>query len=281
MSVKGIKVIDCHHHVGLTAAVRREGQAEVADDTADFDKRELAVRLQTMDAMGTDQAILIPSHGYLRPNGQADTERMNNMIAAYRDRTPERFPAAVGIVEPLHGDVSIRELHRIKDELGLVGVSFHVRFQGVATNSAFVLKLAREMVKIGLVPYVHAAAASMDEDWWKVQDFADAVPDVPVIALDAFGTSERSWEALRVAKATPNIVFDTSTSPGLHYVLPVLDEVGPERIVFGTDLYSSSTPHGPSSRRNIIDQLSATDLVDDDAKRLIFGGNIKRLLGLS
>ena len=137
------------------------------------------------------------------------------------------------------------------------------------------------MAALGLVPFVHAADASRDEDWWKVQDFADAIPEVPVVALDAFTTSEKSWEALRVARQTPNLYFDTSVSSGLHFVLPVLNEVGPERIIFGTDQYSTITPPGPSSRRNIIDQLAATDRVGIEAKRAILGGNVRRLLDLA
>jgi predicted TIM-barrel fold metal-dependent hydrolase len=280
MTVQDISVIDCHHHVGSIAAVAA-GDATADEDSPAFQDAELRVRLDTMGELGVDQAVLIPGHGYLRPNGNADTIAVNDRIAAYRDRNPDRFPAALGVVEPLHGKESIRELHRIKDELGLAGVSFHARFQGVATNSGLVLTLAREMAALGLVPFVHAADASRDEDWWKVQDFADAIPEVPVVALDAFTTSEKSWEALRVARQTPNLYFDTSVSSGLHFVLPVLNEVGPERIIFGTDQYSAITPPGPSSRRNIIDQLAATDRVGIEAKRAILGGNVRRLLNLA
>jgi predicted TIM-barrel fold metal-dependent hydrolase len=280
MTVQDISVIDCHHHVGSIAAVAA-GDATADEDSPAFQDAELRVRLDTMGELGVDQAVLIPGHGYLRPNGNADTIAVNDRIAAYRDRNPDRFPAALGVVEPLHGKESIRELHRIKDELGLAGVSFHARFQGVATNSGLVLTLVREMAALGLVPFVHAADASRDEDWWKVQDFADAIPEVPVVALDAFTTSEKSWEALRVARQTPNLYFDTSVSSGLHFVLPVLNEVGPERIIFGTDQYSAITPPGPSSRRNIIDQLAATDRVGIEAKRAILGGNVRRLLNLA
>lgn len=282
MTVQGISVIDCHHHVGSVSAVAREVNGVGADESLEgFHRAEFQVRLQTMDELGVDQAILIPGHGYLRPNGNADTMAINNGIAEYRDRYPTRFPAALGVVEPLHGAESFRELHRIKDELGLVGVSFHARFQGVATNSGLLLSLAREISQLGLVPFVHAADASRDEDWWKLQDFADAIPDVSVVALDAFTSSEKSWEAVRVARQTPNLYFDTSVCAGLHFVLPVLEAAGPERIIFGTDQYSAATLPGPSSRRNVIDQLAATDRVDMDTKRAILGGNLRRLLKLA
>jgi predicted TIM-barrel fold metal-dependent hydrolase len=282
LTVQGYRVIDCHHHVGSVSAVAAEASGVAQDEQSEaFRQAEERVRLATMDDLGVDQAVLIPGHGYLRPRGNADTIAENNRIAAYRDRNPERFPAALGVVEPLHGPESFRELHRIKDELGLVGVSFHVRFQGVATNSGLVLALAREMAQLGLVPFVHAADACRDEDWWKIQDFADAIPDTPVLALDAFTSSEKAWEAARVARQTPNIYFDTSVCAGLHFVLPIVDAAGPERVIFGTDQYSAVTPPGPNARRNIIDQLAATDRVDGDTKQAILGGNLLRLLGLS
>ena len=281
MTVQGLHVIDCHHHVGSVSAVARDADQDAPDEESEeYQRTELAVRLQVMDELGVDQGILIPGHGYLRPNGNADTVRVNNEIAAYRDRSPDRFPAALGVVEPLHGRASFDELRRIKDELGLVGVSFHVRFQGVATNSGYVLALAREMARLELVPFVHAADASRDEDWWKVQDFADAIPDVPVLALDAFTSSEKAWEAVRVAQKTPNLYFDTSVCAGLHFVLPLINEVGADRVIFGTDQYSALSAPGPSSRRNIIDQLAATDRVDTETKQAIFSGNLQRLLRL-
>ena len=63
-----------------------------------------------------DQAIVIPSHAYLRPDGIADTRRVNDHIAAYREHDPKRFPAALGIVEPLYGARGLEEIDRLADE---------------------------------------------------------------------------------------------------------------------------------------------------------------------
>ncbi|MES2171653.1 MAG: amidohydrolase family protein [Actinomycetota bacterium] len=275
---EGIHVIDCHQHVGDIAAVARKGTPGA--ETENYQEAELEARLTTMATRGFDQAILLPGHGYLRPQGNVDTMRVNDELAAYRDRDPAHFPAALGVVEPLHGELSFQELHRIKDELGLAGVSFHARFQGVATNSRYVLDLAVEIGRLGLIPYVHAAAPSKDEDWWKIQEFAECIPDVPVVALDAFDSSEKSWEAVRVAVKTPNIYFDTSMCSSMQFVLPVIEEVGAERVIFGTDLYSSLTPNPPGAQRTIIDQIVDADYLTLEDKRNILGENIRRLLQL-
>src|SRR3954471_9904407 len=128
-------VFDVHHHVGR-AFDALGGELDSRDDgREEFAAFELADRLRIMDEGGVRQALVIPGHGYLRPNGLADTMRVNDEIAAYRDRTPDRFPVACGVVEPAYGPTSFAELERVRKELGLVAISFHTRFQGVSVDS--------------------------------------------------------------------------------------------------------------------------------------------------
>lgn len=117
-------IIDCHHHVGSVKDTLGLGPDEATG------AEELRARLDTMDRNGVSQAIVIPGHGYLRPHGVADTRAVNDAVAAYRDALPDRFPAAIGIVEPLYGPAGLDELTRIRDELGIVGASFHTRSRG-------------------------------------------------------------------------------------------------------------------------------------------------------
>jgi predicted TIM-barrel fold metal-dependent hydrolase len=269
-------VIDTHHHVGsleaLGLSVGTEGLSPEEVSQVEFE-----ARLATMDNTGVDQAIVIPGQGYLRPDGMADTRRINDGMAAYRDRRPDRFPAAVGVVEPLYGERGLEELDRIRDELGLVGVSFHTRFQGVATNSPLVVRLVRRMAELGLVPFVHAVAEVPDEALWKVQDLARAIPDTTMIVLDGFSSFERAGEVLPVALATPNLVFDTSLSHQAYGLERYVREVGAHRLVFGTDVYSHVTPH---RHNETLARVLAMD-VDDEARAAILAGNLRRILGLT
>jgi len=81
-----LRVIDVHQHVRLMPGSLGETLASP--------EIELKTRLVVMDRIGIDQAIVIPGHDYLRPNGLADTRAVNNAIAAYRRANPARFPAA-------------------------------------------------------------------------------------------------------------------------------------------------------------------------------------------
>jgi hypothetical protein len=143
------EVLDVHHHVGN--AFRALGGADDATpelDESEFERIELASRLEIMDQAAVQQAIVIPGHGYHRPNGIADTRA---------------------------------------EKLAVV---------------------------------------------------ARTIPETPVLALDGFGSYEATRECFFIAEVAPNIVFDTSLSYNFDFIEDFANRFGPDRVVFGTDLYS-------------------------------------------
>ena len=274
----GFEILDAHHHVG-NAFRALGGPIDSAPemDPDEYRNLELASRLEIMDREQVQQAIVIPGHGYLRSNGLADTMAENDAIAQYRDIRPDRFPAAVGIVEPRDGPASIAELDRCKHELGLVGISFHTRFQGVSLDSQWVLAYCAHMADIGLVPVLHAMDETPEESLWKLAVVARSIPDTPVLALDAFGSYEATRLCFFIAEIAPNIIFDTSLSYNFDFAEDFANRFGADRVVFGTDLYSH-----PVGRRisHILGQIKESALSEDD-KAAILAGNARRLFGLT
>ena len=101
MTIAGCTVIDCHHHVGsLEAQGFVFADVDAGQDPATV---ELERRLSAMERQGVDQAIVIPGHGYLRPDGVADTRRINDGVAAYRDGKARAEALAVEKLGPLAG----------------------------------------------------------------------------------------------------------------------------------------------------------------------------------
>jgi predicted TIM-barrel fold metal-dependent hydrolase len=261
------------------AQVSETGPQGLELDLTPFrDDSEMETRLAVMGANGVDQAIVIPTHEYLRPAGTADTRQINEAIAAYQKRDPAHFPAAVGIVEPLHGRHAYDELQHVRDELGLIGVSFHTRFQGVTTDSYLVRGLVERMAELELVPFIHAYAGSPDEAPWMVAELAKTMPEVTMLVLDGFSGLERSAkESSLAAAAAPNLVFDTSLAYSFDIVERFVANFGAERLVFGTDMYSPPLAY---RRSTVLDQLLDSGL-DDQQKQAVLSSNIARILRIN
>ena len=271
-------IIDCHHHYGSLQDSMGALPTALAPESLkpeDYDRIELETRLASMDAQGVRQAVVIGGHSYLRPDGLADTRRVNDGVAAYRDRLPERFPAAVGIVEPLYGEAGLPEIERARRELGLAGISFHVRFQGVSMDSPWVRRIVGEMLEFDLVPFLHAPWESPENALWKIETVAAAFPEAPMIVLDPFSSYEQTREAPYVAERCPNLIFDTSLAHSFGMVRPFIRNFGAERVVFGTDIYSL-VPHGS----HLLPEIISSDL-DEADKIAVLGGNLRRILGLA
>jgi len=271
------EVLDVHHHVGNAfRALGGDVDQKAGLTLEDYRRQELESRLEIMERGGVQQAVVIPGHGYERVNGIADTRAENDAIATYRDHLPERFPAAVGIVEPRDGEASLDELTRVRQELGLVGISLHTRFQGVSLDSRWIYVYCERMGELGLVPVIHAMDETPEEALWKLAQLARALPDLPILALDAFGSYESTRQCFFVADVAPNILFDTSLSYNFDFIEDFARRFGAERVVFGTDLYSH-----PVGRRisHILPQILESQLPDSD-KALILAGNARRLFGI-
>jgi predicted TIM-barrel fold metal-dependent hydrolase len=274
----GFDVFDVHHHVGRAFdALGGELADEERVDTEELARVELAARLRIMDEGGVHQALVIPGHGYLRPNGLADTCRVNDEIAAYRDATPDRFPAACGIVEPRDGAHAFAEIDRAQRELGLVALSFHTRFQGVSMDSRWILRYLERMGEVGLVPLMHAMDDTPEESLWKLASIARHLNDLTLVALDPFSGFEATRQCFHIAEVAPNVVFDTSLSYNFDFIEDFARQFGAHRVVFGTDLYSY-----PVGRRisHLLPQIVDSSLPRDD-KAAILGGNARRVLGIS
>jgi predicted TIM-barrel fold metal-dependent hydrolase len=270
-----LRIIDAHHHYLAPG----EGDAlfgeQAAMERTLYARRELDERLRAMDADGIEQAVIMPGHGYLRPNGIADARRINDGVAAYQRARPDRFPVALAVAEPLFGAASLAELDRTRDELGLAGVTFHARFQGVPTDHRLIVRLIERMVELDLVAFIHAGDSS-EEEMWRILNVARCVPEAKVVVLDVFDGLEKTNQALVCAELGQNLVFDTAGCADFEFVLRFCARYGAQRIVFGSNRYSSTTP---KRRRHILPDLIAADLPAED-KHAIAAGNITRIFGL-
>jgi hypothetical protein len=220
----------------MESLAKPEGDGGQSESKEEWARIERQVRADVMDEMGITRAVLLASASYLQPNGIADTRRTNDEIAAYCAADPGRFPVGIGTVEPLHGRAGVDEVRRIAD-LGLRGVCYHTRFQGVAIDSVWVRRHIEVMVELGLVPLIHINVDSSLESPILLLRLARDFPSVPMVAIDALSSYQHTIECELVAETCPDMLFETSQAHG-NVIATFVAAFGSERVVFGSDLYS-------------------------------------------
>ncbi|MCL8207335.1 MAG: amidohydrolase family protein [Actinomycetia bacterium] len=265
-----IRIVDVHHHVGVLSLSEVRGTK--VEPFAD-----LSSRLALMDEHGIAQACLFPANSYPQAQGILDTQRQNDYIAEYRARRPDRFPAACAVVEPLHGEAAVREVRRVFEELGVNGLVFHHRFQGGPINAANMYPILDAARGYHRPIFVHVIAESQLESPWRLEELADAYPDVTFVALDAFSSPSQSQWMSYIATKHANIYFETGamTSVGNRLAM-FLARHGSDRLIYGSDCYMTPRGYAVPHPKN---ELLALGLARDDLER-IFWRNAYRVLGL-
>jgi predicted TIM-barrel fold metal-dependent hydrolase len=269
---RGFDVIDVNHHLN---DVNHHLNTDVYDDVTSAyaegsnASMELNTRLATMDAQHVQGAVVIASSSYVRPRGLADTMAVNDAVAAYRDREPSRFVAAVGDVDPLYGPAGVSEVKRCRDELGLAGISLH--------GMGFIMRpLIEKVGKLGLVPFVHVGTPN--ETIWQVDSLAKDFPDLTMVVLYVFNSISQIGSLAEVAGRRPNLYFDLSGSISFETLgLPHLRTIGADRFLYGT--YTHSWPLHTKPFGELLADIVDSDLSQVD-KAAILSGNIKRILNL-
>ena len=274
------EIFDIHQHMGST------GDAHgLVNDTqvsgAGMNNAELVCRLEFMEAAKIRHAVAIPGHNYNRAAGAAATHAENVAIAAYRDAVPDRFPVAVGLVEPLDQQAAVDELDRLV-ELGLRGVSFHTEFGGVTIDSPWMMKILARMGELGLVPLIHASNVVLHEALWRLGKVARALPDLQIVALEPFYTFDGLQECSFIADVAPNIIFDTASCAYTDLAIQFARDFGAERIAYGSQYYSQIRRGKLRANRGtlVLNDIVTTERLSDAEKQLILGGNARRVFGL-
>ena len=266
-----MEIIDAHQHIGDLSASMGDSQVfeQKLSDDADHERR-----VETMRSLGVSWAVIQPSHGYLKPDGIKDTMRVNDAVAAYRDRDPVHFPIALGTVEPMYGERGFPEIDRAKHELKLDGLSWHHRFQGCFIDNKWIRPILRRMAELDMVPLIHTLPTEELEASWRLQKLAYEFPELTFLALDAFMAYEGRLQALHIAEHTPNILWDIHGVHSISAIEPWIQEHGSEKLVFSGEMSYSAVIK--DRRPVLLDEMLESSLPDDD-KANIMGRNIRRL----
>jgi predicted TIM-barrel fold metal-dependent hydrolase len=263
------QIFDIHQHVGGLigiAGVGDSGAGPQADATR---------RLAVMDRFGIAQAALMPAHAYANPRGLADTRAVNDAIAAVARLAADRFPVMVGTVEPRHGSKALDEVDRLHGA-GFRAISWHHRMQGLPMDHPAMFAIVERMSRLGMPVLAHCYASADFEAPWRLRRLAERFPQTGFVALDAMTSPENLEQILGATEMLANVHLDlTSTVLGSAGVRATVSRAGAARLLFGSNLYSMAD----RGHLGELECVREAGLTESD-RRLILGGNARRLMGL-
>ncbi|MFQ5711404.1 MAG: amidohydrolase family protein [Candidatus Geothermarchaeales archaeon] len=114
----------------------------------------------------------------------------------------------------------------------------------------------------------------LEEEFHETKRFIGENPELKII-IPHMGKLSGGYEEMDVFFEKPNVYFDTSTA-SLEAIERVLSHVGPERVIFGSDVSGTEEPFHNFPRVEL-EKLRKLDL-DEEEKRRIFSANIEGLI---
>jgi uncharacterized protein len=208
------------------------------------------------DVAGIAMAVVMPSPSPA-PNNRALHETLNGDSRWIP--CAQVNPNAPGAVEEVRHAVTALGCRMLK----VMPALYNAPPLGAAVRA--LMDLARELH----IP-VNIHSTGINGDPLEIGAIARRYPDVPII-MDHMGYRNDGRAAIAAAEDNPNISLGTtiaSFEPG--YVGAAMRVVGPERIIFGSNM--------PSCYPDLALESLRRGNFGADAEALIFGGNLARML---
>jgi uncharacterized protein len=236
----------------------------------DTPEERMGVLIECANRLGIERLLL--SQGYSADrHPTADQLRVENdrVMRAVR-RFPDRAYGSV-YLSPAHPEFSVREFNRcVRDgPMICIGELEADRRCNVPEMDPIVERAAS--MKVPILQHTWLKAGGNDEGEstpYDVVEIARRHPEVSFVCVHTGGDWERG---IRVIRSTGNVYAEIAGSnPTAGFVEMAVRELGPERVIFGSDV----------GGRSFASQLSKVlgARVPDAAKELILGGNLRRLL---
>ena len=160
-------------------------------------------------------------------------------------------------------------------ELGLRGLKIHPDFQKLAIDDERGIETYRAIARRGLPVLFHMGDSRYDfSSPERLTNLLRRVPDLQAIAAHFGGWS--IWPQALAHPQPDTVLFDTSSTTGMtdrDTVMRLIDQIGPDRLLFGTDFPMWSP-------KEELERFLALDL-DESSRQKILYDNFMNLLHLS
>lgn len=207
------RIIDMHAHV------------DVCEPLNWYDTGDKLIKL--MDEAGIEKAVV---SAYLNLPGPDNTciDRLYKSIEPYIDR----FMMFIRM-DPWFGEEAIQFLENACKKYPIKGVKLHPAHYTLHPYGQLTIDLCKKAGELGLPVLFHCGDEMMCLPL-QIGELAAACPETTII-LAHMGGFAHNRDAIYVAKQNPNVYIDTSEVPLCKEIKWFVDELGADRILFGTD----------------------------------------------
>lgn len=240
--------IDAHNHIDIK-------------QTAD-------ILVRRLNKFGIDKTIVMPNP----LNTVERIEEPNNLIFESMEKYPERF---IGFccANPRFKDDAVQEVERCFN-FGFKGFGEIVADAwSLSADDETIVSLLASVKKFNLPILFHSS--DTPNSYPKIIEKVVSLFPTTSIVIGHMGTWNRLAEdAIAVAKRHENVYLETSTIESTRMIQKAIDEVGAERVLFGSDSFTDEEME-KELKKIIMLNLSEKD------KKLIMGENAAKLLDLA
>ncbi len=193
----------------------------------------------------------------------------NELMRRERDKHPDRIFPYFTVASARYGAKVAEELERYVTDLGFCGLKIYSVPPLYKMVDPYMWPVLEKAQALRIPVLSHSNAEECEA-------VSRLFPELMLINAHMNGSpqGQGDWQrSIAAAKAFPNIILDTTTSSFDNSMIETaVEEVGAERIIYGSDL-------------PILDPLLQVAKIrgaeiSDEAKELILHGNIERMLGM-
>ena len=254
---RSLKIWDAHSHLGALPGFTPE--------------QRMQVLVRDMDRLGIERLILSQGFGEFESHATPEQIRIeNDRVMRAVQHFPDRAYGSL-FLNPEHVQASLQEFDRCVRDGPMVCVG-EIE-SDLRCNAPQLDPIVERAASMNVPILQHSWLKSMGNEPgestpYDVVELARRHPNAQIIC----GHTGGNWElGIRIIRDSPNVYADIAGSdPTAGFVEMAVRELGAERVTYGSDV-------GGRSFASQLAKVLGAD-IPDDSKRLILGGNIRRLL---